>query len=384
MSLKCMTWAFTLPLPPHPLCVMLAIADNANDEGVCWPRISTIADKATMNDRTVQRWLSTFERMGLIARFKRHDEARGGAQTSSEIRINLSMTPADVRDALEGLKAANDDEPAGREDGGGDTETPPGVTEGHPLPGAAAVTPPVTLVSPSYDAEPSGEPLSPKPPCPANDDRPEDDGFSRFRDAYPIPVSSVPRTLAIWGTLEGDERERAIAGARSYAAFAARHPKRAVMNAHRWLSEKGWIGYGAGTSASTVAGASVFVLAGSPQGDAWTVYRKTFGLYVAPPRPGPSGARGWNCPAEWPPFGRGFRPDDEGVFVVHRSHQWWAWMKRLRECEPTWDGRLGIRHAPAGSGLPPGTQGRDFPSEWPPSKSGETRIGPDDVENFTG
>jgi hypothetical protein len=53
--------------------VLISLADNANDEGVCWPSVARIAERTCLAERTVQtaiKWLgqvsllSVRERMG--------------------------------------------------------------------------------------------------------------------------------------------------------------------------------------------------------------------------------------------------------------------------------------------------------------------------------
>ncbi|MBJ2215994.1 helix-turn-helix domain-containing protein, partial [Pseudomonas carnis] len=53
--------------------VLISLADNANDEGVCWPSVARIAERTCLGERTVQsaiKWLGTTgilsfrERMG--------------------------------------------------------------------------------------------------------------------------------------------------------------------------------------------------------------------------------------------------------------------------------------------------------------------------------
>jgi len=55
MSVRAMTWAFAQEdLKPGPKLVLLALADRANEEGLCWPSIPTLARKCSMGERTVQ------------------------------------------------------------------------------------------------------------------------------------------------------------------------------------------------------------------------------------------------------------------------------------------------------------------------------------------
>jgi hypothetical protein len=55
MSLRIMTRVWDVQLPHADKLLLLALADNANDEGLCWPSVATLARKAGMDERTVQR-----------------------------------------------------------------------------------------------------------------------------------------------------------------------------------------------------------------------------------------------------------------------------------------------------------------------------------------
>lgn len=61
-----MTWAFEQRLAPSPKLVLLALADNANDEWYCWPNQETIAFKASMTTRNLRRVLAQLEEQGYI------------------------------------------------------------------------------------------------------------------------------------------------------------------------------------------------------------------------------------------------------------------------------------------------------------------------------
>lgn len=62
--------------------VLLALADNANDAGECWPSISTIARKCSLSERSVIRAIGSLEKASYIMRRRRQD-------TSNLYRINF-------------------------------------------------------------------------------------------------------------------------------------------------------------------------------------------------------------------------------------------------------------------------------------------------------
>ena len=46
--------------------VFVSLADQANDDGWCWPRVEKIAERTGYSERTVQYALRKLERLGLI------------------------------------------------------------------------------------------------------------------------------------------------------------------------------------------------------------------------------------------------------------------------------------------------------------------------------
>jgi len=85
-----MTWAWTVPLPPTPKLVLMALADEADDRGYCFPSQRRLADKCSITERSVRRMLALLvelERIGVEQRFK-----KDGGRTSNGYRI-LVETP---------------------------------------------------------------------------------------------------------------------------------------------------------------------------------------------------------------------------------------------------------------------------------------------------
>lgn len=54
------------PRNPSQLLVMVALADNANDQGVCWPRLTLVARKSRVAPRTAMRILERLEKDGWL------------------------------------------------------------------------------------------------------------------------------------------------------------------------------------------------------------------------------------------------------------------------------------------------------------------------------
>ena len=132
-----MTWAWSIALPPRPKLVLMALADIADDLGVCWPSQPTLAAKCSMADRTLRRVLSTLQAQELLFIDPRFQ--KDGSRTSNRYRLAIS-TPQDNL--------------------AGEPRTPVSGAPGHRWPGALATVGLVTTTEPSI--EPS-QPLQPAP-----------------------------------------------------------------------------------------------------------------------------------------------------------------------------------------------------------------------------
>jgi len=87
MSIKLMSIAWDTPLKGADKLILLALCDFANDEGVCYPSISTIAKKSTSSERTVSYAIKTLEKIGVISHEKRSRE--NGSRSSNVYKIDI-------------------------------------------------------------------------------------------------------------------------------------------------------------------------------------------------------------------------------------------------------------------------------------------------------
>lgn len=71
MSIKLMNLVWAADIPLNRKYVLLALADQANDEGYCWPSTTTLAWKLGSTDRFVRKALADLERKGLARREER-------------------------------------------------------------------------------------------------------------------------------------------------------------------------------------------------------------------------------------------------------------------------------------------------------------------------
>ena len=83
-----MNWAWRQVLTPTLKLVLMALADAADDQGICWPSVSTLAKKCTVSKRTVQRSLRVLIGSGLLIAEPRR--RRDGSSTSNRYRLLIA------------------------------------------------------------------------------------------------------------------------------------------------------------------------------------------------------------------------------------------------------------------------------------------------------
>lgn len=92
VSAEALAWAWRQPVPDHgSLVVLLKLADQANDDGVCWPSRRTIAEHCRLSVRTIVRKIEAMETAGLL---RVEPRARDdGSRTSNLYMLNLTPPP---------------------------------------------------------------------------------------------------------------------------------------------------------------------------------------------------------------------------------------------------------------------------------------------------
>ena len=112
MSIRAMTWAWSLEeLPLKESMVLLALADQANDEGLCWPSQETLAKKSRGSVRSVKRAIKFLRDAGLVetiiratpaGRKSNYYRVMVGAEfsASGQQRANLALCEEPVDNAI--------------------------------------------------------------------------------------------------------------------------------------------------------------------------------------------------------------------------------------------------------------------------------------------
>ncbi|OHV26227.1 hypothetical protein EOS93_10140 [Rhizobium sp. RMa-01] len=105
MSIKVMTIVWSrAPVKSGELLLLLALSDNADDNGVAFPSVTYLASKARMTPRNVQLCLSNLERSGFI-----QIVPRGGPSGANKYRVNLKLL-RDLPDEYVTTKGGDDAE----------------------------------------------------------------------------------------------------------------------------------------------------------------------------------------------------------------------------------------------------------------------------------
>lgn len=123
MSIAARDWALRQDLKPVPKFVLVVLADAANDQGVCWPSVATIARKVGVSSRTVQRAIQLLIYRELITAEQRYRS--DGSCSSNLYRLSL-----EGGDKLSPAPDRGDTTPGHVRQGPPDTRVIPGTTIG--------------------------------------------------------------------------------------------------------------------------------------------------------------------------------------------------------------------------------------------------------------
>jgi hypothetical protein len=203
MSIRLMSEVWRTDLATIEKMVLLVIADHASDDGTeAWPSQATIAAKASISIRTVQRAVNSLVENGYLWMQK----GAGGSATCREDRRPHKYTI--------NIKRLRGDTESAREERG-DIESDNGAT---------LATPTGRLSRPmNHPNKPSNE-------------TPE---FDLFWDQYPIKVGKAAAKKAWDKAVKVEAPDVIIQGAVRYATDPNRHPSFTAhastwLNAHRW------------------------------------------------------------------------------------------------------------------------------------------------------
>jgi hypothetical protein len=157
MSIRLMSqvWEDTRIESQAELLVLLALADHARDDGLCWPSMRSIAGKARIEERSAQRIIRRLIEKGLIELVSQGG-CIDGCNTPNRYRV-IGSEPCQTHGVTEGRPGASvrqgvrGDPVSPR----GDREDKNGVTQGHPNHQIEPLTERITTTHLQADKKPS-------------------------------------------------------------------------------------------------------------------------------------------------------------------------------------------------------------------------------------
>ena len=91
MSTRVMSACWPVKTEPSRKAVLISLADQANDDGICWPSVGSIADRTCLDERTVQRAISDLQDEGHLT-----VQMRTGRSTVYRVHPRHGDTPVTV------------------------------------------------------------------------------------------------------------------------------------------------------------------------------------------------------------------------------------------------------------------------------------------------
>ncbi|HDZ3416080.1 helix-turn-helix domain-containing protein [Pseudomonas aeruginosa] len=125
-------------MSPAQKAVLISLADQANDQGVCWPAVDSIAMRCCLSNRAVQQAIKWLRSVGIVS-----VEERQGRSTIYSVTPAAYAPPQEMHPSSKCTRAGNAPTPA--------DAAPPPPQDMHPTPAASA---PRTVIEPTR--EPSG------------------------------------------------------------------------------------------------------------------------------------------------------------------------------------------------------------------------------------
>src|ERR1700741_3942718 len=95
VSSRALAWAWAQNLPPNEKLVLVALADQANAEGACFPSRGYVARSTGFSLRTISEVASRLEGRGLIRREQR--ARKDGGSTSNLYHLHVSAPAEDFQ-----------------------------------------------------------------------------------------------------------------------------------------------------------------------------------------------------------------------------------------------------------------------------------------------
>ena len=195
-----MAACWPLQMPPTPKAVLVSLADQSNDQGGCWPALSTLCERTCLGERAVRKALRWLEDTGILQTERRNK--RDGSMTSNFYTVNPAAfrpaepyegEPADARHAAAAAPVFSKSPPAPHSPPPRHVVPTPPARRAPPPPapdaGAPGTTCPLTVIEPILNTPPN-------PPAGGRRARTEPTGEGRTAPDRSSPMMGFDEWLA--------------------------------------------------------------------------------------------------------------------------------------------------------------------------------------------
>ncbi|MEL6115132.1 helix-turn-helix domain-containing protein [Photobacterium sp. SP02] len=230
MSIKVMTMVWDSPaFSGNTKLIMLCLADYANDEGLCWPSIDSVARKCSLSRSTVKAQLKKLGEQGVLSAQRRKKTTEEGTKTNDTnlYQIHISVLKNTLEEGVEFNPRSKSD--LGQNSAGGRSKSDP---------------------KPSLDPSDIKDP--PKAPLSENSESNSEqiaEGKKRKRLATSLPDDfAVTDVMQQWYAEQGftlsiqaatqQWRDAMLARGQKYTDWVAAW-RNGMRNANKWASERG-------------------------------------------------------------------------------------------------------------------------------------------------
>lgn len=192
--------------------VLISLADNANDEGVCWPSVPKIAERTCLSERSVQRAIQHLQEVQILVA-----KSRNGRSNYYTITVQTFFEKRAQQSPIENTQP---------------------VTESHPRHSVTPVTvspdPRQSVTTPPSQCHHTPDTVSPRTVIEPSKNHQKNrydfsEAFERFWNTYPKRAGGNPKKPA-WGIWqkrikEGFTPDALIRAAEIYCRFNILHKK---------------------------------------------------------------------------------------------------------------------------------------------------------------
>jgi hypothetical protein len=224
MSIKAMAWAKEQTAGSAPTkLVLFALADVADDYGLAWPSMATLAKECEMSERSVRNHVAALEQAGLLRRIERF--AKSGRQRSNYFQLETgAVRPEDDEGEAANLAAPTRKHASAR----GGKSLPP-IEQSKELPeGTTPLAP--KGASDLFELEPE--------PAKSQNDVKAAALFEEFWRRYPRKVAKPAAEKAFGAAVKRHSPEDIFAG---LATFRFSDDPRFIPHAATWLNQRRWM-----------------------------------------------------------------------------------------------------------------------------------------------